>query len=143
MSDKEPGFVGKDIQCVQREIFLGDLAGNGGRWRYRAAGLLAPAGTIVLFQYRARIIALAEFLRNEKFAKAKGGCKGAMYIDVKTIRTFDPVDVEGMRKAWPGFRGFGHVKQKLNAACWPVFRRRLKGVRAPLIRGLPKAAGDR
>jgi len=35
-----------------------------------------------------------------------------------------------MRKAWPGFRGFGHVKQFLNPAGYPAFRRRLKGVTA-------------
>jgi len=134
MSDRAPGFVGKGIERVRRDVFLRDLPRNGGRFRYRASGLDARSGTVVLFQYQARVIATAVFLRDEK-AERRGDAKkgvygGALYFDVASIRTFEPVDAAGMRKAWPGFRGFGHVKQFLNPAGYPAFRRRLKGVTA-------------
>jgi len=36
-----------------------------------------------------------------------------------------------MRKAWPSFRAFGHVKQYLNPARYSMFKRRLKHVTSP------------
>ena len=128
MSDRLEGFRGRSIEDVQRRLFLRELPKCGGRFRYPRAGLNAPAGTIVLFQFRARIIASAVFLRDEKFPRPVGGCAGAMYLDPASIRTFDPVDVKGMRKAWPSFRAFGHVKQYLNPARYPMFKRRLRSV---------------
>jgi hypothetical protein len=143
MSDRAPGFVGKSIERVQRELFLRDLPKNGGRFRYRATGLSARAGTVILFQYRARIIASARFVCDEKFPKARATAEGAkaarpryggvLHLDVASIETFEPVDVEAMRKAWPGFRGFGHVKQALNGTCYPIFRRRLKNRARPAL----------
>jgi hypothetical protein len=130
MSDKLEGFQRRSIQDVQRRLFLRDLPACGGRFRYPRAGLNAPAGTIVLFQFRARIIASAVFLRDEKFPRPVGGCAGAMHFDPESIRTFDPIDVEAMRQIWPSFRGFGHVKQYLNPAHYRKFKRRLRNVAA-------------
>ena len=131
MSDRLAGFRGRSIEDVQRRCFLRDLPKTRGRWRYPAVGLSAEPGTVVLFQYRARIIASAVFLRDEKFQTPRGGCAGALWFDPKSLRTFDPVDSDAMRKAWPAFRKFGHVRQFLNPACYPAFRRRLKNVAAP------------
>jgi hypothetical protein len=131
MSDREPGFVGKGIEWVQRQVFLRDLPASGGRFRYRSSGLSARAGTIVLFQYRARVVAMAEFVRDEKYDRPRRGHGGAMHFDVTSIRTFEPVDVAGMRKAWPGFARFGHVKQVLNASCYAAFRRSLRRLASP------------
>jgi hypothetical protein len=131
MSDKLKGFRRRSIEDVQQRLFLRDLLRCGGRFRYPRAGLNAPAGTIVLFQFRARIIASAVFGRDEKFTRPVGGCAGAMHFDPASIRTFDPVDVEVMRKAWPSFRAFGHVKQYLNPARYSIFKRRLRNVASP------------
>jgi hypothetical protein len=128
MSDRLEGFRGRSIEDVQRRLFLRELPKCGGRFRYPRAGLNAPAGTVVLFQFKARIIASAVFLRDEKFARPVGGCAGAMYFDAASIQTFDPVDIDMMRKAWPSLRAFGHVKQYLNPARYPMFRRRLRNV---------------
>src|SRR4051812_6330081 len=128
MSAQLDGFRGRSIEDVQSRLFLRDLPRCKGRFRYPRAGLNADPGTVVLFQYRARIIASAVFLRDEKFERPIGGCGGAMYFDVRSFRTFDPLDVEAMRKVWPGFRGFGHVKQFLNPTRYPAFARRLKNV---------------
>jgi len=128
MSDKAPGFVGRSIEDVQRKTFLRDLVKSKGRFRYRSSGLNAPAGTVILFQFKARIIASAVFLRDEKFERPRGGHGGAIYVEVGSVRTFEPVDVEGMRKVWAGFRGYGHVKQWLNPTLYGVFRRGLRKV---------------
>ena len=131
MSDKTEGFRGKGIEEVQKDVFLRWLPAHKGRWRYPRAGLNAEPGTVVLFQYRARIIASAVFLRDEKFEHPIRGYGGEMYFDPRSFRTFDPLDVEAMRKVWPSFRAFGHVKQYLNPTRYPLFKRRLKRVASP------------
>jgi hypothetical protein len=135
MSDKTPGFRGRSIEDVQAGLFLRDLPACNGRFRYPSAGLSADPGTVVLFQYRARIIASACFLRDDG---------GAIYLDAASIRTFDPLDVEAMRKAWPSFRAFGHVKQFLNPTRYSQFAKRLKHVTSPTAAALtPRGRGGR
>ena len=128
MSDKLEGFRGRSIEDVQANVFRRDLPAMKGLWSYPRVGLSAEPGTVVLFQYRARIIASAVFLRDEKFDRPKGGCAGALHLDPASIRTFDPVDADAMRKAWPAFRKFGHVRQLLNPTRYGMFKRRLKNV---------------
>jgi hypothetical protein len=131
MSARIDGFRGLSIADVQRRYFLKRLPGRGGRFRYRSTGLSARPGTVVLFQFRARVIASAVFVRDEKFERPAGGSKGALHFEPSSFRTFAPVDAEGMRVAWPRFGGFGHVKQALNPAMYAAFRRRLKNVERP------------
>jgi hypothetical protein len=133
MSDQARGFRGRGIEDVQAGCFLRDLPRRGGRFRYPSAGLNADPGTVVLFQYRAHVIASAVFLRDEKFERRIGGYSGALYFDVASFRTFDPLDAEAMRKIWPAFRGFGHVKQHLNPTRYSIFRRRLTHVASPVV----------
>ena len=132
MSDKLPGFRGRSIESVQAGCFLRDIPTRSGRFRYPASGMNAEPGTVVLFQYRARIIASAVFLRDEKFDRPIRGCRGELHFDAGSFRTFDPLDAEAMRKIWRGFRGFGHAKQSLNPTLYPVFNRRLKHMTRPV-----------
>jgi len=131
MSDKADGFRGRSIDDVQRGLFLRDLPKRGGRYRYPSSGLNAESGTVVLFQYRARIIASGVFLRDEKFNSPVAGYAGALHFDVASLRTFDPLDARIMRKVWPSFRAFGHVKHYLNPARYPMFNRQLRNVASP------------
>ena len=131
MSDRIDGFRGRTIEDVQHNTFLRDLPACNGRFRYRASGLNAPAGSVVLFQFRARIIASATFVRDEQFDRPTRGLRGALHFEPGSIRTFQPVQAEAMRRIWPGFRSFGHVKQRLNPACYGAFTRRRKALRAP------------
>ena len=86
----------------------------------------------MLFQFRARIIASGVFLRDEKFESPKRGYGGVMHFDPKSFRTFDPLDALAMRKVWPSFRAFGHVKQYLNPTLCSQFKRRLKNIASPV-----------
>src|SRR3954467_6081819 len=106
-SAKNDGCSGPGNEAVQERYFLGKLPAQGGRWRYRSAGLKSPPGTVVLFQFRARIIASAAFVRDEKFDRPVRGCDGVLHFDPASFRTFDPLDVDAMRAVWPRFRGFG------------------------------------
>lgn len=131
MSDQIDGFRGRTIEDVQQNIFLRDLPANGGQFAYRASGLNAPAGTVVLFQFQARIIASATFVRDERFERPTKGRGGVLHFAPASVQTFEPVDAETMRAVWTGFRAFGHVKQRLNPARYGAFRRRLKAVKPP------------
>jgi hypothetical protein len=128
MSDKIHGFRGKSIAQVQADCFLRDLPKAGGAFSYRSAGLHSPAGTVVLFQFQARIVASAVLLRDERFSSPRAGRRGRLHFDAGSIRTFEPLDFAAMRRIWPGIRPFGHVKQVLNPTLYAKFRRRTKGV---------------
>jgi hypothetical protein len=129
MSEKLPGFRGRSIEDVQHRLFLRDLPLKcNGRWRYQRTGLNALPGALVLFQYRARIIASAVFLRDEKFDRPRRGSAGVLHFDAASFRTFSPLDVAAMRSVWPGFRAFGHVKQHLNPTLYAKFKRRLRNL---------------
>ena len=132
MSDQIEGFRGRSIEDVQRDCFLRALPVMKGRYPYRSSGLNAEPGTIVLFQFKARIIASGVFMRDERFEQKKRGHAGQLHFDSASFRTFDPLDVDAMRKVWPRFRAFGHVKQHLNPTLYPLFKRRLKHVASPV-----------
>jgi hypothetical protein len=143
MSDQAEGFRGRGIEDVQRRLFLRELPARRGRYRYRSTGLNADPGTVVLFQYKARVIACAVFLRDEKFDRPVNGSAGEMVFDAASIRTFEPLDAAAMRAVWPGFRGFGHVKQRLNPTLYAEFEQRLRHVARPGATKRPaKAAGQ-
>jgi hypothetical protein len=132
MSDKLEGFRQRSIADVQQRLFLRDLPRCGGRFRYPRMGLSAASGTIVLFQFKARIIASAVFLRDEKFTRPRRGCAGAMHFDPASIRTFAAIDAATMRQVWPAFRAFGHVKQHLHPMRYRMLKRWLKHVARPV-----------
>jgi hypothetical protein len=141
MSGQRAGFRGRGIEDVQQRLFLRDLPlKSRGRWTYARTGLNAVPGTLVLFQYRARIIASAIFLRDEKFDRPRRSGSGILHFDPTSFRTFDPLDLDAMRKIWPRFRAFGHVKQYLNPAMRATLQRRLKNLRG---RGGDKGRNDR
>jgi hypothetical protein len=133
MSANEKSFRGRTIEDVQAGFFLEELPfpPKSGRFRYPTTGLNAEPGTVVLFQYQARIIASAIFERSERYDQPEQGYRGALWFDVTTIRTFDPVDVEAMRKVWPEFRSFGHVKQHLRPSKYVKFQQNLVSVTSP------------
>lgn len=135
MSRNQPGFGDWDALQVQDEFFLDVLPAHGGRFYFPAAALAADEGTVVLFQYERFVVASAELLGIERYAKGKTidglPFRGAYLFDPLSIRTFVPVDAAGLRKFWPKFERFGQAKQRLEpAANYARFRRSLRNVRS-------------
>ena len=130
MSKKEEEFKGRSAKEVQSNFFLRVLPLKGGRYDYRASGLVAKPGTIVLFQYDNQIIASAVLNARERFEQPdKDGFHGALEFDIDSIRVFKPVDSDLMREVWPEeFVAFRNRKSKLNAEAYPEFERRLTGI---------------
>lgn len=131
MSDKQEGFVGKSIEQVQADCFLRDLPRVKGRYRYPSSGLNAEAGTVVLFQFKARIIASGIFVRDERYPKKRSGYAGVLHFEADSFRVFDPLDAAAMRSVWPAFKAFGHAKQTLNPLRYSALRKVLTHVKAP------------
>jgi hypothetical protein len=122
------------LEGVQSRFFLQKLPSKrrDGRYLYRTSGLDAEPGTIILFQCDSRIIASAVLKDSERFDQPERGYNGSLYLDVASIRVFDPVGPALMRDVWPEeFKRFSHSKLKLNARAYPEFERRLKGIRSP------------
>ncbi len=146
MSSSEPGFRSKNFEKIQRSFFLQRLPAppKPGRWLFRKAGLHACRGTVVLFQYEARIIASATLDRVERFDRSESGCSGALYFDVGSIRVFDPVSASQIKSIWPAFTGFSHAKHNLNPARYAAFERQLTGIKRPtqLNSRVPPASWD-
>lgn len=133
-SKTEPGFAGASIEEIQQQFFLRQLPTRSptpGQFEHRKAGLKAEAGTVVLFQFRGRIIASAVLLGSERFAPATSdGFDGAYYFDAKTIRVFDAVDAAGLREFWPNVSRLGQAKWSLDPRKYAAFERSVKGVEA-------------
>jgi len=128
MSNKIEGFRDRSIEDVQKKLFLGRLRKTGA-FHYCSTGLNAPPGTIILFQFSARVIATAVFRFDERFEQPKDDLAGVLHLQPKSIQVFDPVDAETMRKCWPQFARFGHVKQHLNPGRYDAFRKQLRNIR--------------
>jgi hypothetical protein len=126
MSDKQSGFQGLTLDQVQTTFFLKDLPAHKGLYHYRSAGLNAPHGTLVLFQFKAHIVAGATFRRDEKFERPLHGHAGILHFDPASIRTFTPLDLAAMRHIWPRFHAFGHAKQFLNPTAYPTLQKHLR-----------------
>jgi hypothetical protein len=133
MSDDEKSFRGQTIEDVQARFFLEDLPfpPRNGRFQYPSAGLNAPQGTVVLFQYGGRIIASAVFLKKVKYEQVMDGYKGAIWFDVNSIQIFDPINLDSIQSIWPNVIRLSQVKWPLDPAGYPAFERSLVRVIAP------------
>lgn len=140
MSSKDPDFnLGpgrpKSAEQAQRDFFLHDLPTKKrpGEYLFPSHALNAEPGTMVLFQYRGRIIAsaiLQDIKRFDEPIKDKGEfyC-GAFYFDVHSIRVFDPVDSDRMKEIWPQeFKRFCQAPLDLDPKRYPLFAQGLAGV---------------
>jgi hypothetical protein len=135
----------RTIPDVQQRFFLDDLPSReAGLFRYRKRGLKAEAGTAVLFQCESRIIASAVFQRAVPFAHRDAeGFEGGLSFDVRTIHVFDPIDAEGLRRIWPTFTSFSHVRQSLDPpSLFSAFVRGLTGIASPQGRLTAEEAVD-
>ena len=115
-----------DIGSLQQKYFLATLPNQQkSRYWYRERGLNAEPGTVVLFQSESRLIASATLLKTKRFTESERGYSGWLQFDPKSIRVFVPVDADQLKKFWPHFVGFSHVKHELDPAGYPSFERHL------------------
>jgi hypothetical protein len=107
-----------DLKDVQKTWFRKEMVfETKGRYLYRKQGVKEEPGKVVLFQYEGQIIASARLDRVEQFSRPRRGrWHGALWFDPKSIKTFDPVDDEGIRRFWQSFKRFGQRKQYLRPA---------------------------
>ena len=120
---------------VQEMYFLDELPlRRNGCYYYEKQSLKAEPGTVVLFQCDNSIIASAVFLRAKRFERPiEDRYQGGMYFDATSIRVFDPVDTEGIKRIWPEFERFSHLKLNLDPKRYWKFKRTLRGVEAPQL----------
>lgn len=128
--DKEFAEI-RSTQELQRTFFLRELASRPrGEYWFRERGLNAPPGTVVLFQFGGQIVASATMTGTKRFKRAEGKYRGSYYFDWETIRIFEPVGADVVRRAWPSFSGFSRVRHILEPISkLATFTGFLKGVR--------------
>lgn len=124
------------VKEIQERFFLKDLpARPNGQYKHYWSGLDTEHGSIVLFQFRGMLVAMATFLDRERFPKPdKNGYFGALYFDPKSIRVFEPIPLKIVRRIWRTVTSFGHMKWYLDPSAYSVFKAQLRCVRQPKVR---------
>ena len=121
------------LRELQEKYFLDDLPHRETcNFLHRKIGMDAERGSIVLFQCRARVIAVAEFVDRKQFDSVdEDGFSGELYFDETSIGVFDPVGADFVRKFWSEFKGFNQTQQKLDPKHYLEFEQELEGKRGP------------
>jgi len=122
-----------DVGALQQGFFLEKFRNRArdGRFHYKTKGLQTEPGTLVLFQFEREIIASAIFVKGLRQSIKEGGTlyKGVLYFDVDSIRVFDPVPWETVRRIWPNAKSPSHVKYDLEPSRYTEFERELHNIR--------------
>ncbi|WP_319576010.1 HNH endonuclease [uncultured Desulfobacter sp.] len=119
------------ISDVQEKFILGVLVSeerNGAYW-YRHRALNAPEGTVALFQFKSHIIGSGVFLYTKPFDKPRGDHKGEIVFDVKSLRTFSPLNREKIQMFWLNFNNFSQALQRLKPESYIDFVASLNNVK--------------
>lgn len=108
-------FEDKSIEELQ-EWFIEELKNvRKGLYRYRTSGLKTSTGSLILFQYRSKIIASAIFLNSERYEKAyiksKTKYNGFFEFDPNSITVFKPISNDKFNQIHEV--KFNHVKYKI------------------------------
>jgi|GEM_PF-3441753 hypothetical protein len=113
MSKKE--FNDKSIEWLQG-WFMEELKNaRKGLYRYKTRGLKTSTGSLILFQYRGKIIASAVFLNSERYEKAyiesKTKYNGFFEFDPNSITVFMPISNDEFNRIYEV--KFNNVKYKI------------------------------
>lgn len=115
-----------DLLDIQKRYFQKKLPNKNGHFEYRERGLNSPEGTVVLFQCNGKIISSGIFTHIKKYTRpTKNGYRGHLKFDVNSIRIFDPIGPEILRRIWPNFKRFSNVKISLDPKKYPIFEKTL------------------
>lgn len=115
MSNSEEEFAEMCIEEVQNEYFLGRLINEEkGLYYYRTYGINAPKGSLILFQFKNRIIAVAKLLDIKKDSQYPD-YNGTFQFDINSIQVFEPITAQEINKIDSNITMFSHVKQRINS----------------------------
>ena len=88
-----------------------------GLYKYRISGLNTATGSLILFQYKNKIVASAIFLNSERYNKdcveLKNGYNGLFEFDPDTITVFQPISNNEFNQICGNEVKFNHVKYKI------------------------------
>jgi len=91
---------------------------------------------VILFQSDGDIIASAVLLEYKRFEQHAGeGYEGCLYLDLESIKVFDPVTEHILIRIWPEIKKLGQVKWSLNPKGYVAFEQELRNVRTPASSG--------
>ncbi|WP_416144634.1 HNH endonuclease [Planococcus koreensis] len=122
MSKNDLAFIGKSIEEVQ-DWFKFYLPGN--KYQFKRK-MTAPKGTLVLFQFRGRLIASALLKKTVSYDEVNEfGYSGYYKFSKSSIFTFDPLDIKDVQKIWSGMKGFNQSHQTLDATQYPALKQLL------------------
>ena len=110
MSKSEEDFVGKDIEYIQKHFFCRTLIERQGWYLYKQKGIVAEEGELLLFQFDNSIIASAELIKSERFARVMDENRGSYWLKCSTIKIFDPISPIELRSIIPSFNAFNETK---------------------------------
>lgn len=115
MSSKQE-FPNMDRAEIQESFFLNTLIyEKDGHYNFRRSGINAPAGTLILFQFDNAVIASAKLIKVLKHdIPIEGIYNGSYVFDTSSIRVFEPITAEEIRKIDPKFSNFSQVKQSID-----------------------------
>lgn len=110
-------FPDMDYKEIQESFFLNTLINEQeGHYNFRSSGINTPSGTLILFQIDNAVIASAKLIRITKHEKPVNGIyNGAYVFDTNSIRVFEPITSEEIRRIDPNFNKFTQSKQKLDS----------------------------
>lgn len=110
-------FPDMDYKAIQESFFLNTLIHEkDGYYNFRSTGINTPSGTLILFQIDNAVIASAKLIRITKHEKPVNGIyNGAYVFDTNSIRVFEPITSEEIRRIDPNFNKFTQSKQKLDS----------------------------
>lgn len=116
-------FPNKTVEQVQQTFFLDVLLKRPNcDYLYRSTGMNAIKDTLVLFQFKGSIIAIAKLDYIEKFnTYLDDTYAGAYHFQKSSIAVIDPIDKNEMQQIWEIFKCFSQSKQELAVDKWPLF----------------------
>jgi len=110
-------FPDMDYKAIQDSFFLNTLIHvKDGHYNFRSSGINTPSGTLILFQIDNAVIASAMLVKIIKHDKPIDGIyNGAYVFDTNSIRVFESITSEEIRRIDPNFNKFTQSKQKLDS----------------------------
>lgn len=110
-------FPDMEYKEIQESFFLNTLIHEKeGHYNFRSKGITTPSGTLILFQIDNAVIASAKLVKIVKHDKPIDGIyNGAYVFDLNSIRVFEPITDEEIRKIDQKFNNFSQAKQKLDS----------------------------